>query len=111
MTEQRQILKMRLEILGDKNNDSKDDIFKSRLEDAESIALDIIYPYDNTKEALPYSRRLRLWQVRCAIELYKAMEHFGVQSYAENGLSISYLSSLVSTDLKNELVPKAGVPR
>ena len=102
---------MRLEILGDKADNSKDEMFKSKLEDAESIALDTLYPYDKTKTQLPYNRRLRMWQVRCARELYKAMERIGVKSYTENGLSVSYLSSLVSQDLINELVPKAGVPR
>lgn len=111
MSEQKQIEKMRLEILGDKTDNSKDEMFKSKLEDAESIALDTLYPYDKSKTQLSYNRRLKLWQVRCAIELYKAMERVGVQSYAENGLSISYLTSLISSDLLNELVPNAGVPR
>lgn len=107
-----QIEKMRLEILGNKTDNSKDEMFESKLEDAEVVALNTLYPYDLTKTTLGDNIRLRNWQTRCAIELYKAMERVGVQSYAENGLSVSYLTSLISNDLLNELTPpKAGVPR
>ena len=108
MSEYEQIQKMRLEILGDIDNDSKDDIFTSKLNDAECIALDTLYPYNNEIQELPNLKRLKMWQTRCAIELYKAMERTGVQSYSENGLSVSYLTTLISNELLNELVPKAG---
>lgn len=111
MSEQRQIEKMRLEILGDITDKTKDNEFKSKLDDAEIVALDALYPFDGKKQKLPVTRRLKNWQVRCAIELYKAMEHVGVQSYSENSLSVSYLTSLVSSSLMGELIPKAGVPK
>ena len=58
------------------------------------------------------NKRLANWQVRCAVELHKAMERIGVQSYAENGLSVTFLTSLLSPSLINELTPpKAGVPK
>lgn len=111
MSEYEQILKMRLEILGDITDDSKDDIFTLKLNDAECIALDTLYPFNNEIQELPNLKRLKLWQARCAIELYNAMERYGVLSYSENGLSVSYLTSLVSKELIDELVPKAGVPK
>lgn len=111
MSQEEQLKKMRLEILGDVTNQSKDDVFKLRLDDAEIVALNTLYPFDGKKQKLPVTRRLKNWQVRCAIELYKAMEHVGVQSYSENSLSVSYLTSLVSSSLMGELIPKAGVPK
>ena len=61
---------------------------------------------------LSNDRRLRNWQVRCAIELYKKMGTTNVQSYSENGLSVTYMTGLLSSELLNELSPpKAGVIR
>lgn len=112
MSEQRQIEKMRLEILSDITDKTMDEVFKSKLEDAETIALDALYPYDKTINKLSNDRRLRNWQVRCAIELYKKMGTTNVQSYSENGLSVTYMTGLLSSELLNELSPpKAGVIR
>lgn len=112
MSQEEQLNKMRLEIIGDITDTTKDEVFKAKLDDAEIVALNTLYPYDLTKNELDKTnKRLINWQVRCAIELYKAMERIGVQSYAENGLSVSFLTSLLSSNLINELVPKAGVPK
>lgn len=111
MSEIQQLKKMRLEILGNSNDVTKDESFKDKLDDAEIVALNALYPYNDKIDRLPETRRLKNWQTRCAIELYKAMERIGVQSYSENGLSVMYLTSLVSSSLMNELIPKAGVPR
>ena len=112
MSEQRQIEKMRLEILSDITDKTMDEVFKSKLEDAETIALDALYPYDKTINKISDDRRLKNWQVRCAIELYKKMGTTNVQSYSENGLSVTYMTGLLSSELLNELSPpKAGVIR
>lgn len=113
MSQNEQLNKMRLEILGNINNSSKDEIFKMKLDDAEIVALNTLYPYDFEKTELDKNnKRLLNWQTRCAIELYKAMERIGVQTYAENGLSVSFLTSLLSSNLINELTPpKAGIPK
>ena len=106
-----QLLEMRMEILNNSDDTSKDDLFKLRLKQAKYIALDTLYPYDLTKEDLPI-RIAKDWQVRCAIELYGATKRKGIQSYSENGLSVSYLTSLISNDLMRELTPpKAGLPK
>ena len=113
MSQEEQFEKMRLEILGNSADRSKDDIFKSKLDDAEIVALNTLYPYDLTKTTIDFqnNKRLANWQTRCAIELYKAMERTGYQSYSENGLSVQFLTSLLSSDLLGELVPKAGIPK
>ena len=49
MSQEEQLKKMRLEILGDVANQSKDEEFKSKLDDAEIVALNTLYPYDLTK--------------------------------------------------------------
>lgn len=111
MSETQQLKKMRLELLGNSNDTTKDEIFLDKLNDAKVLALNTLYPYNDEIDTLPNNVRLRNWQVRCAIELYNAMERVGVQTYSENGLSVSFLSSLISSSLMNEIIPKAGVPR
>ena len=106
-----QLKKMRLEILGDVTNKSKDDIFKTKLDDAEIVALNTLFPYDLSKDTIDAenNKRLANWQTRCAIELYRKMGTTNVQSYSENGLSVTYLTGLISKELLNELTPpKAG---
>ena len=40
------------------------------------------------------------------------MDSTNVQSYSENGLSVTYLTGLISSDLLRELMPpKAGIPK
>lgn len=113
MSQEEQLLKMRLEILGDVTNDAKDEVFKLKLDDAEIVALNTLYPYDLTKTTIDSenNKRLANWQTRCAIELYRKMGSTNVQSYSENGLSVTYLTGLISSELLNELVPKAGIPK
>ena len=113
MSQEEQLKKMRLEILGDIANQSQDDVFKLKLDDAEIVALNTLYPYDLTKTTIDAenNKRLANWQTRCAIELYTKMDSTNVQSYSENGLSVTYLTGLISSELLNELVPKAGIPK
>ncbi|MBS7020366.1 MAG: hypothetical protein KH135_00630 [Firmicutes bacterium] len=113
MSQEEQLKKMRLEILGDVANDTKDEVFKLKLDDAEVVALNTLYPYDlEQKELDKTNKRLMNWQARCAIELYRAMGKERTSSYQENSFSVTFLSSLVSADLKNELKPpKVGVPK
>ncbi len=108
---EQQLLEMRLEVLGDEAKTDKDSIFKLKLKQAKYVALDTLYPYHQEITELP-DRIARDWQIRCAIELYNAKDRKGAQSYSENGLSVSYLTSLLSNDLMRELTPpKAGIPR
>ena len=114
MSQDEQLMKMRLEILGDVANRSKDRIFMLKLDDAEIVALNTLYPYDLTKKTIDAenNKRLANWQTRCAIELYNKMDSTNVQSYSENGLSVTYLTGLISSDLLRELMPpKAGIPK
>lgn len=107
-----QIKRMRLEILGDVADSTKDEVFKLKLDDAEVVALNTLYPYDcEQKELDKTNKRLMNWQTRCAIELYRKIGTTNVQSYSENGLSVTYMTGLISSSLMNELVPKAGVPK
>lgn len=89
---------------------SYDDIFTVLLKRAKYIALGILYPFDLEIEELP-TRISEDWQVRCACELFEKLDSSNVQSYSENGLSITYFTGLLSSELINELTPKAGVPR
>lgn len=113
MSQEEQLFKMRLEILDDIKDTTKDQLFKSKLDDAEVVALNTLYPYDYEEKKLDKSnKRLANWQTRCAIELYKKMGTTNVQSYSENSLSVTYMTGLLSSSLMSELrPPKAGVPK
>lgn len=112
MSQEEQLKKMRLEILGDVADNTKDEVFKLKLDDAEVVALNTLYPYDLEKKELDKTnKRLMNWQTRCAIELYQKIGTTNVQSYSENGLSVTYLTGLISNELLGELIPKAGVPK
>ena len=104
------IIKMRIMILGNSDDDSQDDIFTIKLDEARSVALDTLYPFDANAE-LPDTWRMNMWLVRCAIELYNRKDSDNVQSYSENGISVSYWSGKISKSLLDELIPKAGVPK
>ena len=110
MSEDEKLIKMRISILGNSDDESLDDIFLEKLDDAKSIALYTLYPFDEYAE-LPDTWRMGMWLTRCAIELYNKKDSANVQSYSENGISVSYLSGLISKTLLNELIPKAGVPK
>lgn len=111
MDELMQLQKMRLEILNDINDESKDDIFKMKLLDAKIIALNTLFPFHDTKVDIDENNvRLRDWQVRCAIELYNKIGNENISSYSENGLSVTFLEGVISSSLLKELVPKVGVP-
>lgn len=102
---------MRLEILEDATNESEDDIFKIKLEDAKYEYLKLVYPYNPEIEELP-NDRARNWQTKCAIELYNLMGDENVIQYSENGLSETKAKAGLSQDLLNSLPPaKAGVPK
>lgn len=111
MSDDKQIEVMRLILLKDKEDDSQDELFKIYLENALAILLNALFPFDKEAEIDDTDFRLRNWQVRCAIELYNASDRSGVQSYSENGLSVSYFEGLVSQSLLNELNAKAGCPK
>lgn len=102
---------MRLEILEDATNESEDDIFKIKLEDAKYEYLRLVYPYNPEIEELP-NDRAKNWQTKCAIELYNSMGDENVIQYSENGLSETKAKAGLSQDLLNALPPaKAGVPK
>lgn len=110
MSDDEKLIKMRISILGNSDDESLDDMFLEKLDDAKSIALYTLYPFDEYAE-LPDTWRMGMWLARCAIELYNKKDSANVQSYSENGISVSYLSGLISKTLLNELIPKAGVPK
>lgn len=100
---------MRLEILNDIKDESKDEIFKIKLKRAKNIYLRLVFPYDHSIEELP-NNIAKDWQTKCAIELYNLGDDIGLISYSENGLSETRDKAGLSQDLLNELPPaRAGV--
>lgn len=101
---------MRTKILNNPNDTTKDNLFTISLEEALSIALNTLYPFHEDIEEIP--ERYKMWQTRCAIELYQKLGDEGITKYSENYMSYEYGENLISKDLKNELrPPRAGVIR
>ncbi len=108
--EETQLKELRLKVLGDVSDTSKDELLKIYLKDAKYIALGALYPFDLEITELP-ARIEENWIVRCAYELSKLAETDGFTAYAENSLSWQRASDYISKDLMLELTPKAGVPK
>lgn len=73
-------------------------------------ALSILYPFhDYSTKELPL--KYINWQYRCCIELYNLADKQGFSSYSENGLNWSRMTDGLSTQLIDELMPKAKVPK
>lgn len=98
---------MRLEILDNINDESKDEIFKIKLKRAKNIYLRLVYPFNNSITELPDDIAID-WQTRCAIELYNLGGDVGIISYSENGLSETKAKAGLSQDLLNDLPPAHG---
>lgn len=109
ITEGEQLKEMRIEILEDSSDESKDEVFKIKLKRAKQRYLRLVYPFDKEITELP-DERAKDWQTKCAIELYNLAGDENLMSYSENGLSESYARAGISQDLLNELPPpQAGV--
>ena len=111
MSDEEQIEMMRMILLKDVDDDSKDELFEIYLKNALAILLNTLFPFDKEAEISDDDFRLRNWQVRCAIELYNSTDRSGVETYSENGLSVTYFANLVSQSLLNELTSRAGCPK
>ena len=104
-----QLEEMRLEILGDKDDDVQDDIFKLKLKRAKNRYLSLVYPYNREITELP-DEKAREWQTECAIELYNLGDDGDLIEYSENGLTEKKAKAGLSQDLLNQLPPaRAGV--
>lgn len=109
ITEEEQLKEMRIEILEDSSDESKDEVFKIKLKRAKQRYLRLVYPFDKKITEL-LDDRAKDWQTKCAIELYNLAGDENLMSYSENGLSESYARAGISQDLLNELQPpQAGV--
>lgn len=109
--EEQQLKEMRMEILGNSSDASKDETFKRMLKRAKNRYLNLVYPFDKDITELP-DDRARNWQTDCAIELYNLDGDENLTSYSENGLSESYEKAGLSNGLLSQLPPaKAGVPK
>lgn len=111
ITEEQQLKEMRIEILEDSSDKSKDEVFKRMLNKAKNRYLNLVYPFNREITELP-DDRARNWQTDCAIEIYNLDGDENLTSYSENGLSESYGKAGLSEGLLSQLPPaKAGVPK
>lgn len=77
------------------------------LETAAAIINNIRYPFGEIPEEI--EPRYNDLQLRIAVELFSKEGAEGQTSHSENGVSRAYSSAWVSSELLNEIVPKAAV--
>lgn len=104
------IEEMRLLILNDKTDSSKDDTFNVMINRATETCLNLLYPYHEDRTGLTVPTMYNNWLTRCAIEMYQNLGLDGLLSYSENELSWAKDKGGISKDLINEVVPYAYVP-
>lgn len=94
-------------------DESQDALLNLLLELARDLALRTLYPFRDDLSELVLLGKYNFWVVQAAKEMYQNMGSENVQSYSENGLSITYreLTSGISKDLLGQLIPKVGLPR
>lgn len=87
-------------------------ILQGYLDDAESIALETLYPFLDDYENVELPKKYYNWHLRAAVEISKWQSNQGVKSYSENGLSWSKDNDgVLSTALLDELIPHVGTPK
>lgn len=104
------IEEMRLLILNDSTDTSKDAVFNIMISRATETCLNLLYPYHEDRTGLTVPTMYNNWLTRCAIEMYQNLGEEGLLSYSENQLSWTKEKSGISKDLQNEIVPYAYVP-
>lgn len=72
-------------------------------------ALRTINPFEDNFDILLLPEKYNYWVVQASQQMYLSLGQEIVNSYSENGLSISFkeLQSGISKELLNELIPKA----
>lgn len=82
-------------------------VLEDVLESAKSIYLNLRFPYGQYPDEIEV--RYADWVLRAAVELYNKQGAEGEISHSENGISRSYESSWLSTQLIKEIVPMCGI--
>jgi hypothetical protein len=88
---------------------SKDTLLTLLLNIAADKALRVLFPFEENVDELVLPNKYNYWVVQAAQQMYQSLGSEQIQSYSENGLSISYrdIQSGISGGLLNELIPNA----
>lgn len=97
-----------LSVTGLEDQKLYENMIEALLEDSKNIALSNIYPFKDWSE-MELPTKYKNWQIRASIELYNLADKAGIKSYAENGLSWSRETDLLSAGLMEEITPRVGV--
>lgn len=84
---------------------------KEKIANAIEDAMVLYLHYRRIEMPDDFSFTEKNWIKRCAFSLLKNEKYLGLQSYSENGYSISIMNGMVAYDLINEIIPKVGVPK
>ena len=87
---------------------SRDALLNELLDTAKEVILLRRYPFANSLPDDLEPKYLNL-QVRIALDMYNKIGAEGEKAHSENGVTRTYGAQNISTDLLDEIVPKAGI--
>ena len=98
----KELFKREIELL-EKRFPEKKDIIEDEIENSVNIYRVLKQDF----EISSFNEYERNWIKRCAMELIeRGTDTHNIQSYSENGYSLSYYESLISLELRREVFPK-----
>lgn len=98
----KELFKREIELL-EKRFPEKKDIIEDEIENSVNIYRGLKQDF----EISSFNEYERNWIKRCAMELIeRGTDTHNIQSYNENGYSLSYYESLISLELRREVFPK-----
>lgn len=98
----KELFKREIELL-EKRFPEKKDIIEDEIENSVNIYRGLKQDF----EISSFNEYEKNWIKRCAMELIeRGTDTHNIQSYSENGYSLSYYESLISLELRREVFPK-----
>ncbi len=82
---------------------------KSMVNNAISILLDTLYPFDESKTMSDIPPRKVNWITRCVVEQIERKGFTSAIGYSENGINWKFDRTQVSQGLIDEIIPKGGI--
>jgi len=85
------------------------EVLKYMSNNAVSILLDTLYPFDDTKTIKDIPNRKENWVSRCVVEQIERKGFTSAIGYSENGINFKFDRAQISQGLIDEITPKGGV--
>lgn len=107
MTNDEKVEKLKSRIQTEELKGLNESLLPDLIDAAKFIIFEIEYPYGNFPDEV--ESRYEYLQIEIALELFSKMGAEGEIQHTENGISRTYTSADVSTNLLDRIVPYCGV--